>query len=100
MHVIREGIKRTRFVRVWNLAPGEGFDPPARQSTQAPSMPVCGGIRSFRLHGSGANRYKYQAGDLNRLKGLAEESGKQYCFMFNNVSLFDDAPGLKGLFAP
>lgn len=59
--------------------------------------PVHGRIRYFRLHGIGGYKYRYTPGDLNRLTELAEESGKQSYFMFNNVFMFDDALAFRGL---
>lgn len=56
-----------------------------------------GSIRYFRLHGIGGYKYKYAPEDLNRLKKVAQESGKRAYLMFNNIFMFDDALAFRGL---
>lgn len=58
--------------------------------------PLYGEIRYFRLHGKKGYRYRYTDEDL---KWLAREYGTDGYFMFNNVSMFDDAIRFKGLVA-
>jgi uncharacterized protein YecE (DUF72 family) len=52
--------------------------------------PVAGELRYFRLHGLGGYRYRYTDEDLLELKGRWC-TGETSDFMFNNVSMGEDA---------
>jgi len=53
-----------------------------------------GRIRYYRLHG--IEGYRYTSDDLHRLTGLIEKKTDTY-FMFNNLSMYEDALRFKGL---
>jgi uncharacterized protein YecE (DUF72 family) len=57
-----------------------------------------GGMRYYRLHGIGDEKYKYTAKNLTTLKKLAIKRKNAY-FMFNNTRMYDDAMALKELLA-
>ena len=59
-------------------------------------MPLHGWPRYFRLHGGPGYRHKYTEEELSWLADLAE--GETY-FLFNNLSMFDDALRLKEILA-
>jgi uncharacterized protein YecE (DUF72 family) len=44
----------------------------------------------FRLHGKGSHRYRYNKKDLIYLNELSEKFRQSY-FMFNNISMYEDA---------
>jgi len=51
---------------------------------------VTRGLRYYRLHGIGGYRYEYTDEDLRTLFQRRPKEAATY-FMFNNVSMFDDA---------
>jgi uncharacterized protein YecE (DUF72 family) len=53
-------------------------------------VPVSGGVRYFRLHGLKGYRYRYTDEDLRELKAKWSV-GKAIYFMFNNISMVEDA---------
>jgi uncharacterized protein YecE (DUF72 family) len=57
---------------------------------------LAGSIRYFRLHGKGGYRYRYSDGDLAWLKEELEPGMITY-FLFNNISMAEDAERLKRL---
>ncbi len=59
------------------------------------AVPLYGRLKYFRLHGGPGYRHTYTDEELERLKGMVE--GETY-FMFNNISMYDDALRLKRLF--
>jgi len=60
------------------------------------SRTVYGRIRYYRLHGIGGYRYKYTIEDLQKLSGLYDKKMDVY-FMFNNLSMYEDALEFKNL---
>jgi uncharacterized protein YecE (DUF72 family) len=53
-------------------------------------VPVSGGVRYFRLHGLKGYRYRYTDEDLRELKAKWSV-GEAIYFMFNNISMMEDA---------
>lgn len=51
---------------------------------------VTGGLRYYRLHGISGYKHRYSDEELRRLVGRAEGASVCY-FMFNNVSMMEDA---------
>ena len=54
------------------------------------AVPVSGGVRYFRLHGLKGYRYQYTDEDLRELKAKWS-FGEAVYFMFNNISMMEDA---------
>jgi uncharacterized protein YecE (DUF72 family) len=54
------------------------------------SKSTYGKIYYYRLHGISGYKYKYTKEDLNKLRDLSKEKIDTY-FMFNNISMYEDA---------
>lgn len=54
------------------------------------AVPLSGKIRYFRLHGLKGYRYRYTDEDLRELKAKWSVGEAAY-FMFNNISMMEDA---------
>lgn len=62
------------------------------------TMPRDFSIFYLRLHGRDGYRYKYTDSDLRKLIEMTEDFKEGY-FMFNNISMFEDALRMKEMFS-
>lgn len=56
--------------------------------------PATSGLGYYRLHGIGGYRHEYTDGELAQLRGYAAAGSASY-FLFNNVTMWDDALRLR-----